>query len=261
MFSFSVQGQQWWEEWWVVGWMRLYEIGRPQVTRRQLSCKCKSSWEISSFCWVFTFSAPLRGCLKEDSHQITQRFTAGNVPQMGFRIPRDLQMHQIVDSPALSLSLSCPHSLFAWIQDWGEHTQINGLLLIRSHLQKVAPLKHNVRRLINLFPLPHRKQLKTKCMLGLSQCYFGNRSDRWHAVIPHINLLAQNKGWEMWGEQQIGREWRKGRKRAKFLLQNFANGNFCCKLFSAYHIHCTIWERDSITLCFKYLSPPLCLFI
>lgn len=75
---------------------------------------------------------------------------------MGFRIPRDLQMHQIVDSLALALSLvlSCLPGYKS------EDTQINGLLLIQSYLQKVSLLKHNVGeddsgRLVNLFPLPH----------------------------------------------------------------------------------------------------------
>lgn len=36
---------------------------------------------------------------------------AGNVPQEGFRIPRDLQMHQIVDSLVI-LTLSQFHPQF-----------------------------------------------------------------------------------------------------------------------------------------------------
>lgn len=59
------------------------------------------------------------------------------------------------------------------------------------------------------------KQLRTKCMLSLSQCCFGNRSDHWHAVIPHINSLAENKGWVMWGETERGREQGMVREKAK----------------------------------------------
>lgn len=119
------------------------------------------------------------------------------------------------------------------------------------------------------------KQLRTKHMLSLSQCCFGNKSDHWHAVIPHINTLAQSRGREMWveggrgREQEITREQKKTRqserdrsekkrhRKKKILTKTFKTMSF----FLPYTICCTISTGDSIILCFKYLSPHFYLFI
>lgn len=82
---------------------RLNGIGRAKVNCGQLSRECKSSCESGVFSSrAFTFTALLRGRLREDSLQISLRFTAGNVPPTGFQIPRDLQTHQSVVSLSLS---------------------------------------------------------------------------------------------------------------------------------------------------------------
>lgn len=83
-----------------------------------------------------------------------------------------------------------------------------------------------VRKFISTASL---KQLRTKCMLSLSQCCFGNRSDHWHAVIPHINPLAQNKGWEMCGETGRGREQEIVRERHREREKTNVSSSKLCK--------------------------------
>lgn len=179
----------------VGGWMRLYGMGRPQVICCQLSCKCKSSWEISSP-RACTFSTLLRKCLKEDSHQITQRFMAGNVPQTGFQIPTDLQMHQIFDS------------LSPFV--WGQHTQMYSQLLIQSYRQKVSLLKHDVRGTTHKFIFTASlKQLRTCWIFHIVALGIG----------PKTNMLWFQTS-ICWHKMRGERWWDRERKRERGCRKN-----------------------------------------